>query len=74
MSDGVAPAGSARSEVRVVVQYVLVDVREHEFSIRVAEDGHSDQADVTVLGFRFFRLQGALLQQRHGESQARAVG
>lgn len=57
MPYGVPPAGSARPEVRVVVQNVLVDVGKHQFSFWSAQDGHGNQPDVAVLGLGLFGLE-----------------
>ena len=38
--DAVAPAGPARPEISVIVQYVLIDVAEHQFLVSRTEDGH----------------------------------
>jgi len=53
--DGVSPAGSAVSKVREVVQYVLVDVSQHQLVLLGAEDGHGDETDVRVLRLRLVR-------------------
>lgn len=73
MSDRVPPARAARAEVCIVVQNVLVDVGEDQLPIGRAEDGHGDKAYVAVLRLGLLGLQGALLQERHGEREARAV-
>lgn len=52
VSDGIAPAGPAGAEVRIMLEDVLVDVGQHELLLRRRQDRHGDQADVTVLGFR----------------------
>lgn len=59
VANGVAPAGSAGPEVRIVVEDVLVDVGEDELLVDGAEDGHGDQADVAVLGLGFLGLKHA---------------
>ncbi|RNA43393.1 hypothetical protein BpHYR1_000696 [Brachionus plicatilis] len=50
VSDRVAPAGAPRVEVRVVVQYPLVDVAEHQFFVRGAQDSERYEPDVAVGG------------------------
>ena len=49
VADRVPPALAAVPEVGEVVQHVLVDVRQHQLLLGVAEDGHGDQPDVGVL-------------------------
>ena len=53
VSDAVSPTRSTISKVSVIVEDVLVDVRKNHFLIGHAEDCHSNQADVTMLGLRF---------------------
>lgn len=69
MPDGIAPARSSGSEVGVIVQYVLVNVGEHELPFGGAKYRHRYQTDVAVLWLRLFWLKRALLQQRHGQSE-----
>lgn len=73
MPNGVPPTGSAGSEVWVVIEDVLVDVGENEFTVGRTEDGHRDETDVAMLRFRFLGLQRALLQQLHGQRESRRV-
>lgn len=47
--DRVAPSRAPGPEVRVVVQYVLVDVGQHELALGRSEYGHGDESDVAVL-------------------------
>ena len=58
------------SEVEVVVQDVLVDVRQHQLLLRAAQDGHADQPDVGVLRLGLLREghpEQAGVQLGHGE-------
>ena len=55
VSDAVPPALAAVSEVREVVQHVLVDVSQHQLLLRAAEDGHGDESNVGVLRLGFVR-------------------
>ena len=50
--DGVPPARAPVPEVEVVVEDVLVDVRQHKLLLGAAQNGHADEADVGVLGLR----------------------
>ena len=68
--DGVPPAGSPVAEVKVVVEDVLVDVRQHQLLVRAAQDGHADQPDVGVLRLGLLREghpEQAGVQLGHGE-------
>jgi len=47
--DRVAPSRAPGPEVRVIVQYVLVDVGQHELALGRSEYGHGDESDVAVL-------------------------
>jgi len=47
--DRVAPSRAPGPEVRVVVQYVLVDVGQDELALGRSEYGHGDESDVAVL-------------------------
>ena len=60
----VSPSGTSSPEVRVVVEYPLVDVAEDEFAFLGAEDRHRDDADVAVvrLGLVMRRLMTRLEQ------------
>jgi len=51
--DAVSPTWSSAPEVRVVVEYPLVDVAEYQLTFLGAEYRHGDDADVTVVRFRF---------------------
>jgi len=53
VTDAVSPSGSSTSEVRVVVEYPLIDVAEYQLTFLGAEDRHGDNADVAVIGFGF---------------------
>ena len=67
---GVPPAGSPVPEVKVVVQDVLVDVRQHQLLLRAAQDGHADQPDVGVLRLGLLwegHPEQAGVQLGHGE-------
>ena len=67
---GVPPARSPVAEVKVVVQDVLVDVRQHQLLLWAAQDGHADQPDVGVLGLGLLwegHPEQAGVQLGHGE-------
>ena len=71
VADAVAPAGTAAPEVRIVVQYPLIDVAEYELALLGAEDRHGDDADVTVVRFRFVvGSDGLLVRSSRGEQIA----
>jgi len=53
MSYAVAPAGTAASEVRVVVQYPLIDIAEYQLAFIGAKDCHCYDPDVAVIRLRF---------------------
>ena len=55
VSDGVPPALTSVSEVGEIIKNVLVDVRQHQLLLRVAEDGHRYQPNVGVLGLGLVR-------------------
>ena len=71
VADAVAPAGTAAPEVRIVVQYPLIDVAEYQLALLGAEDRHGDDADVTVVRFRFVvGSDGLLVRSSRGEQIA----
>ena len=47
--DGVPPALPSMSEIREIVENILVDISQHQLLVRAAEDGHGNQANVGVL-------------------------
>lgn len=53
---------------------MLIDVGKHELAFRRTKYGHGDETDVAVLWLRLLGLQRSLLQQGHGEREARRVG
>ena len=49
VADAVAPAGTTGTEICIIVQYILINITQHQFLVGRTEDGHGDEADVAVL-------------------------
>lgn len=71
MSNRVPPSRAPCPEVRVVIQYELVDVGQHEFALGRTEYGHSYESDVAVLRFGLLGVLAAgadaRMEQGHRE-------
>ena len=70
MPDRIPPSLTSMSKVRKVVKNVLIDVRQDQFLLGAAQDGHGNQAYVRVLRLGFVRKgnpEEPWIQLGHGE-------